>query len=188
MFIHRNRGRNAQAVSLGLLTAALISTAVCAADKPDAFVLVAYSNHAGATQFTQGEYLEAAQTQFTAAPLDAGASATNRCVTLTMSEQLAQAQQACDGAIKAASTEEVQSPSWSVASRAQANNSQAVAYSNRAVLRWLNADGKGAREDLARAQALAPQASFVTRNLSAMQSHENARTASTASLAQAAAE
>ena len=37
MFIHRNRGRNAQAVSLGLLAAALISTVVAAADKPDAF-------------------------------------------------------------------------------------------------------------------------------------------------------
>ena len=53
-------------------------------------------------------------------------------------------------------------------------NSQAVAYSNRAVLRWLNADAQGARQDLAKAQALAPQATFVIRNMSAMQSHENA--------------
>ena len=61
MFIHRNRGRNAQAVSLGLLAAALISTVVSAADRPDAFVLVAYSNRAGGTQIASGEYLSATQ-------------------------------------------------------------------------------------------------------------------------------
>ena len=63
MFIHRNRGRNAQAVSLGLLAAALISTVVSAADTPDAFVLVAYSNRAGGTQIANGEYLSATQAQ-----------------------------------------------------------------------------------------------------------------------------
>ena len=99
-----------------------------------------------------------------------------------MSEQLAQARQACDSAVRAARFDP-EPPSWSPASRAEASNAQAIAYSNRAVLRWLTADSRGAQEDLTRARALAPQAGFVARNLSAMQSHQNAGPASTASLA-----
>lgn len=188
MFIHRNRGRNAQAVSLGLLAAALISTVVSAADQPDAFVLVAYSNRAGGTQIANGEYLSATKVTRAGVPEDRGALATNHCVAFAMSEQLAQAQLACDTAVQAAFSEQAELPSWSARSHAQAANSQAVAYSNRAVLRWLNADAQGARQDLARAQALAPQATFVARNMNAMQSHENAAPAQTASLAKAARE
>jgi hypothetical protein len=186
MFIHRNRGRNAQAVSLGLIAAALINTVVSAADKPDPFVLVAYSNRAGGTQIASGEYLTATQETHASVQADPGALATNHCVAFAMSEQLAQAQRACDSAVEAAHSEQAQLPSWNPRSHAQAANSQAVAYSNRAVLRWLSADTQGARQDLARAQALAPQASFVLRNVTAMQSHENASPASTASLAKAA--
>jgi hypothetical protein len=188
MFIHRNRGRDAQAVSLGLLAAALISTAVTAADKPDAFVLVAYSNRAGGTQISNGEYLTATRQTPASLPGDPGALATNHCVAFAMSAQFPQAQLACDSAVQAASREQAQLPSWNPHSRGQAANSQAVAYSNRAVLRWLNADAQGARQDLARAQALAPQATFVLRNVNAMQSHENADPARTAGLAKAAQE
>jgi hypothetical protein len=188
MFIHRNRGRNAQAVSLGLLAAALISTVVSAADKPDPFVLVAYSNRAGGTQIANGEYLSATQVSHAGVPGDPGALATNHCVAFAMSQQLTQAQAACDSAVQAAYREQAQLPSWTARSHAQAANSQAVAYSNRAVLRWLNADAQGARQDLARAQALAPGATFVIRNMGAMQSHENAAPAATASLAKAAQE
>jgi hypothetical protein len=188
MFIHRNRGRNAQAVSLGLLAAALISTVVSAADQADAFVLVAYSNRAGGTQIANGEYLSATQVTRAGVPEDRGALATNHCVAFAMSEQLGKAQLACDSAVQAAFCEQAELPSWNARSRAQAANSQAVAYSNRAVLRWLNADAQGARQDLAKAQALAPPATFVIRNMSAMQSHENATPARTASLAKAAQE
>jgi hypothetical protein len=188
MFIHRNRGRNARAVSLGLIVAALISTVVSAADKPDAFVLVAYSNTAGGTQITHGEYLSATQQEHASVQSDPGALATNHCVAFAMSERLAQAQLACDSAVQAARVELAQLPTWSPSSHAEAQNSQAVAYSNRAVLRWLSADATGAKQDLARAQTLAPHAAFVVRNMNAMQSHENARPASTASLAQAAQE
>lgn len=188
MFIHRNRGRNAQAVSLGLLAAALISTVVSAADKPDAFVLVAYSNRAGGTQIANGEYLSATRISRAGVPADPGALATNHCVAFAMSQQLAQAQRACDSAVQAAYSEQAQLPSWNARSHAQAANSQAVAYSNRAVLRWLSADAQGARQDLARAQALSPRSAFVIRNMNAMQSHENAAPAQTASLAKAAQE
>ncbi len=186
MVRHRNRGRHAQAVSLGLLAAALISTGAAAADRPDAFVLVAYSNRAGGTQIGQGQYLSATRASAAGVAGDPGALATNHCVAFAMSEQLAQAQLACDSAVQAASREQAQLPSWNPRSRAQGANAQALAYSNRAVLRWLHADAQGARQDLARAQALAPQATFVIRNVSAMQTHENAAPARTASLAQEA--
>jgi hypothetical protein len=188
MFIHRNCGRNAQAVSLGLLAAALISTVVSAADTPETFVLVAYSNSAGGTQIAHGEYLTATQADNTSLQPDRGALATNHCVAYAMSEQHALAQLACDAAVQDARSEQAQLPSWNPRSHALALKAEAVAYSNRAVLRWLNADSQGAKQDLARAQALDPQASFVTRNMTAMHSHENARPGSTASLAKAAQE
>jgi hypothetical protein len=188
MFIHRNRGRYAQAVSLGLLAAALISTVVAAADKPDPFVLVAYSNRAGGTQISNGEYLTATRETTASLPGDPGALATNHCVAFAMSQQLAKAQVACDSAVQAAHSEQAQLPSWNPRSHAEAVTSLAVAYSNRAVLRWLSADTQGARGDLAHAQELAPQATFVVRNVIAMQSHENAAPASTATLAKAAQE
>lgn len=188
MFMHRNRGRHAQAVSLGLLAAALISTAAAAADAPDAFVLVAYSNRAGGTPITQGDYAVAAQVAHEHVSLqsDPGATATNRCVAFAMSEQLGEAQHACDAAIQEARITDTQVLSWT--EHGQERNAQAVAYSNRAVLRWLNSDVKGAQEDLAKAQAIAPHASFVVRNLSAMHSHENISSTSTASLVKAAQE
>jgi hypothetical protein len=190
MFMHRNRGRHAQAVSLGLLAAALISTAAAAADAPDAFVLVAYSNRAGGAPISQGDYAVAAQVAHEHVSLqsDPGATATNRCVAFAMSEQLSQAQHACDAAIQEARISDTQVLSWTDHGHDQERNAEAVAYSNRAVLRWLNSDAKGAAEDLAKAESIAPHASFVVRNVSAMHSHENVSTVSTAALVKAAQE
>ena len=47
MFMHRNRGRHAQAVSLGILTTAIIVSAAAAAESTEPFVFVAYSNRTG---------------------------------------------------------------------------------------------------------------------------------------------
>jgi hypothetical protein len=61
-----------------------------------------------------------------------------------------------------------------------------MAYSNRAVLDWLEARPAAAQRDLKRAQALAPQAIFVARNMTAMRARQNANsqvTAATATLA-----
>ena len=52
-----------------------------------------------------------------------------------------------------------------------ADRSLAAAYADRAVLRWLSGDRRGARAGLARAQVLAPQAGFVVKDLSALRSH-----------------
>ena len=150
MFIHRNRGRNAQAVSLGLLAAALISTVVSAADTPGPL-------RAGRLQQPRRRHADHARRvpdrntgrDRASVQADPGALATNHCVAFAMSEQHAQAQLACDAAVRDAHGEQAQLPSWNPRSHAVAANAEAIAYSNRAVLRWLNADTQGARQDLA---------------------------------------
>lgn len=47
-------------------------------------------------------------------------------------------------------------------------SSLALAYSNRAVLRWLTHDDESAISDLTRARALAPSADFVRKNSTAI--------------------
>jgi hypothetical protein len=60
---------------------------------------------------------------------------------------------------------------WRAASASGADRALAAAHADRAVLRWLSGDPRGARADLARAQGLAPQAGFVVNDLSALRSH-----------------
>lgn len=191
MFIHRNCGRHAQAVSLGILTAAIIAAAARAAETPDPFVLVAYSNRAGGEHLASGDYTSAAQ----AIPQRSGLSLpdpqaidTNRCVAFAMTRQLAQAHGACDAAVHDAQGADASLLSWSSHTRQQSAASAALAYSNRAVLYWLDAEPSAAQQDLARAQALAPRASFVVRNLSAMQAHQTVSAKTTAAATLAAAQ
>jgi hypothetical protein len=185
MLIHRNTGRRAAAVSLGILTAIAI---VAHAETPDPFVLVAYSNRAGGQPLTRGNYDHAAQavrSEDTGALADPQALDTNRCVAFAMTQQLGQARVACDAAVRAA--QQSGSPSWSPQARQQSALSAAVAYSNRAVLDWLEAQPAAAQRDLHRAQALAPEAAFVARNMTAMRAHQNTNSQPTASATLAAA-
>ena len=187
MFIHRNTGRRAAAVSLGILTAAAIAK-VAHAGPPAPFVLVAYSNRAGGVPLTSGNYDNAAQavrSEGTGALADPQALDTNRCVAYAMTQQLGQARAACDAAVRASAGSE--SPSWSAQARQQSALCAAVAYSNRAVLDWLDAQPAAAQRDLQRAQALAPEAAFVARNMTAMRAHQNANPQATAAATLAAA-
>ena len=186
MFSHRNTGRRAAAVSLGILTLVAIAQAAHA-ETPDPFVLVAYSNRAGGQPLMSGEYGSAAQalqSQGNGALADPQALDTNRCVAYAMTQQLAQARVACQAAVRAA--EEADWQSGSPRARRQSAVSAAMAYSNRAVLDWLEAQPAAAQRDLERAQALAPQAIFVARNMTAMRARQNVNsqvTAATATLA-----
>jgi hypothetical protein len=47
----------------------------------------------------------------------------------------------------------------------------AVAYSNRAVLNWMLNDTRAAQSDLKKAASIAPKATFVARNETALESH-----------------
>jgi hypothetical protein len=194
MFIHRNRGRPAQAVSLGILTAGLIASAASAAEANDPFVFVAYSNRTGGAKLATGDYGDAAHAVLgqspSAAMSDPQALDTNRCVAYTMTKQLAKARLACDAAVEDARSADGAMLSWSPQTRKQSDAAAAIAYSNRAVMHWLDSDMTAARADLTEAQALAPQASFVVRNLSALQAHQTvaSQTTATAQLASAAHE
>ena len=186
MFSHRNTGTRAAAVSLGILTVAAIAQAA-QAETPDPFVLVAYSNRAGGQPLMSGDYgsaAQAVQSQGNGALADPQALDTNRCVAYAMTQQLAQARVACQAAVRAA--EEADWQSGSPRARRQSAVSAAMAYSNRAVLDWLEAQPAAAQRDLERAQALAPQAIFVARNMTAMRARQNVNsqvTAATATLA-----
>jgi hypothetical protein len=192
MFMHRIRGRHAQAVSLGILTTAIIVTAASAAQPSDPFVFVAYSNRTGGEKLASGDYGTAAHAVLGQAPSaamsDPQALDTNRCVAYTMTKQLAKARLACDAAVEDARGTDDSMLSWSPRTRKQSAAAAAVAYSNRAVLHWVNSDVTAASADLARAQALAPEASFVTHNLAALQAHQSvaSQTTATAQLASAA--
>jgi hypothetical protein len=181
MFMHRNCGRQAQAVSLGILTAALVTMTAAAAETAEPFVLVAYSNRAGGENLLTGDYGRAAQAlhQHSVASLsDPQALDTNRCVAYAMNRQLPQARAACDAAVRDARSPDWTPLAWNAQARQQSATSAAMAYSNRAVLHWLDAQPRAAQEDLVR--ALAPDASFVLRNLTAMRAHQNASSQTTA--------
>jgi len=191
MFMHRNCGRHAQAVSRGILTAALITTAAYAADTSSPFVFVAYSNRAGGENLASGAYSSAAQAVHRPQQMglpDPQALDTNRCVAFAMTRQLVQARAACDAAVRDAQSDDTAVLGWNPQTRQQSIASAAVAYSNRAVLHWLDADMSAAEEDLARAQALAPQASYVVRNLTAMRAHQTVATQTTATAQRAGAQ
>ena len=181
---------------LPLLAVALLaaSASARAADPADPFVLVAYSNRAGGEKLASGDYGNAAQTLYTQTSAgltsDPEALSTNRCVAYAMTRQLERAHRACDDAVRQAQATDGVLALWNPQVQSQNSEAQAVAYSNRAVLHWLDADPSGAQADLARARALAPEAAFVQRNLQAMQLHQAGenRTAATARIAPAAQE
>jgi len=177
MFLHhRHHTRRAAAVTAAILTAAL-NSAFAPADEPAAaLVLVAFSNRTGGSDIVDGNYSaaqRALERQRSSAALDLGGLETNRCVVYTMQRHLSAARSACDEAVKEVQREELTSilPTHS---RRQDDTSLAVVYSNRAVVRWLSADGEEALKDLARARALAPQAPFVLRNVVALARRQRA--------------
>ncbi len=177
MFMHRNRGRYAQAVSLGILTATLAGAAHAA--DADAFVLVAYSNRTGGENLSSGDFGHAAQVLYAPSPTelagDPQALATNRCVAYAMTGQMEKAHAACDAAVHTARVSDGAAALWNPKSRHQSDEASAVAYSNRAVLHWLNANLPAAQADLARARVLDPQAQFIQANLSALESRQVAQ-------------
>ena len=179
MMLQRHNARRSGAAALALLGAALGSGPTRAAEPAAAFVMVAYSNQTGGRHIVAGDYQGAAlalnrHAQIT--QLDPGAVATNRCVTFAMTGQMFAAHRACDDAV--AEEERAEDGSVLQHNRRQHAASAALVYSNRAVLHWLTADAAAAHADLARAQALAPQAQFVIRNLAALRGHPGAAGAS----------
>ena len=93
---------------------------------------------------------------------DGLAASTNLCVAYIMTHRWSEAHPACDEAIGFAKLEMPDGPGLSTGAY---DERVAIAYSNRAVLEWLEARSTSAADDLARAHALAPSAEFVAQNL-----------------------
>jgi tetratricopeptide (TPR) repeat protein len=173
----RNSRKPSQALRLGLAAALLIGSAVHAADQPHTFVLTAYSNGAGGASLVNGNYdvaIKALGQHSTAFSLDTSTVSTNRCVAYSVTKQWDAARKACDAAITDAQEDKANLPTWMSWARKRHNDYVALAYSNRAVLHWLSDDSAAAERDLAKAQALAPKADFVARNLDALHTSRNA--------------
>ncbi|HEY2590606.1 MAG TPA: hypothetical protein VGI35_03355 [Steroidobacteraceae bacterium] len=90
------------------------------------------------------------------------AASTNLCVAYIMTHRWNEARPACDEAIRFAKLEMPESPGFADDAH---HESVAMAYSNRAVLEWLEARSASAADDLAKAHTLAPSADFVAQNL-----------------------
>jgi tetratricopeptide (TPR) repeat protein len=168
-----HKRRAAQAVSLLLATSALCICSAQATEPAHApLVLTAYSNGAGGQTLMDKHYDQALAEIRAYKPqlsLMASAKANNLCVALAATRQLTDAKTACSSALTAAKWEKLASTRFAPGST-QENSYIAIAYANRAVVYILSQDMESAKADLERAQALAPKADFVARNLAAASS------------------
>ena len=94
-----------------------------------------------------------------------GAELTNLCVARTVLRQFDQAREVCDAALSRALADRASRDLRFGVPRTAANQAVAAAYSNRSVMNWLVGDAVAAHNDIVAARALAPLASFVSRNL-----------------------
>jgi hypothetical protein len=168
----RNSRTPNRALQLAFAGALLVGSAAFAADEPHTFELTAFSNGTGGKAILGGDY-NAAQQELSShhRTLDVETVATNRCVVYTLTHQIDAARVACDKAVREAQQEIAGLPvslSWA---RSDYRDYLALAYSNRAVLNWVTNDATGAQADLKKAAAVSPKASFVARNVSALQNH-----------------
>ncbi len=169
--------RKPQALRLAI-AAALLCGSVAQADQPSKFVLTAYTSDAGGSKLVKGDYdaaFDEIHRQPKGSASDAAALKNNECVALAMTGQFESALDACSAAIATAHRDLYTVSGVDLWERQKYSDYLAVAYSNRAVIYWLERDSVSAARDLATASALAPKADYVERNISALHDpHENA--------------
>jgi|HubBroStandDraft_1064217.scaffolds.fasta_scaffold84814_2 hypothetical protein len=156
--------------ALGVVIAAgfLLGTTASAGDAAGKIVLSGYADGAGGESLLAKNYgaiideLGAHGVSFTQDPV---AASTNLCIAYIMTHDWAKADGACDQAIRVA---KLDTPTGTLYERINHDQEVGLAYSNRAVLRSLEAHPKDAASDLARAVALAPSSELVMRNRAAL--------------------
>lgn len=128
-------------------------------------VLSGYEDDAAGAQLLAGRYgavIEKLAHHGRAFTDDEVAASTNLCVAYIMTAKWDAAHAACDEAIALASLDVPQPGALSL----RAHNEQiALAYSNRAVLQWLEDHRASAADDLSKAKALSPDSEAVSQNL-----------------------
>ena len=161
--------------SLGVGLALMLASTGALADGAHRFVFTAYSDGTAGAEVVDGRYrtaLEELMSHPGDVDLDPSATNTNRCVAYSMTLQWREAHAACDAAVRAAGGDRQRSRPAQWGWPAAANDERlALAYANRAVMYWLSGEAAAARQDLAKAQELSPQADFVASNLTALKMH-----------------
>lgn len=163
----RNTRKPIRTLQLAVAAAALAGSAAHAEESHN-FELTAFSNGTAGAALLSGDYNTAiGQLQRTHA-LANETTNTNRCVAYVVTRQIESARVACDAAVREAQQDIASMPvslSWA---RAEYRDYLALAYSNRAVLNWVANDKAAAQSDLKKAAAVAPKATFVARNQTAL--------------------
>jgi hypothetical protein len=169
----RRANSSLRSQALGAAIALALASGTALADGAHRFVFTAYTDAAGGTEVIAGRYRAALQelrSQFDTMDLDPAATNTNLCVAYSMTLQMQRARATCDAAVHEANERSLSVPGW-LGTVKSGDEDLALAYSNRAVMHWMEHEESAARKDLAEAQALAPRADFVARNVAALEMH-----------------
>jgi hypothetical protein len=145
--------------------ASILFVSAAYADGPDKkLVLSVYSGTPGADSALTGNYaatIDKLGLRGVYFQRDAVAGSTNLCVAYIMTQKWDAARSACDEAVSRARATDPDNMFYS-GSGHQAK--VALAYSNRAVLNWLQNRPEKAVNDVTRAHSLAPRSDFVSQN------------------------
>jgi len=128
-------------------------------------VLSSYEDRAAGAQLLAGQYgavIEKLGHHGLTFSDDEVAAGTNLCVAYIMTGKWDAAHAACDEAIALAALDVPEPDALALRTH---DEQMALAYSNRAVLHWLEDRRASAADDLSRAKALAPESQFVAQNL-----------------------
>jgi len=168
-----SRNSRAHALIIGF-SAALLGTVSHAEDTR--LQMTAYSNVVGGQEILSGDY-KAALTKLdgrsSAYDSDAASIALNRCVALTMAAQWGAAEAACNVAVHYAQIAKTTHLNAGVQETRLQDETIAIAYSDRAVLKWLTGDTAAATQDLEHAKKLAhgDNNDLVAQNVTALSAH-----------------
>jgi hypothetical protein len=164
MSFHSTSHLNRRTSGRALLAALAVAGAAHADGSSSKAMLSAYEQAAGGVAIARGDYAATVSQLVPHGMLyksDRVASSTNLCVAYIMTSQWQTAHAACDAAISLAQAEPADATLFGRRNHAEAI---AVAYSNRAVLNWLEAQPQSAASDMAQARALSPRSDFVAHN------------------------
>lgn len=168
---NRHKGMLAKSATL-LAVSSILSVAVAqAANVTSAPVLTAYVNAAGGESILSRNFDQALveiENARTPTSVEYSAKMNNLCVLYTAKKQVKEAASACNSAVKLAKYDRITSQRYAPGSSRE-NAYVAIAYANRAVAHLMANNQAAAKEDLARAKALAPSADFVSKNVAAAQ-------------------
>jgi len=170
--------RAARTLSVALLAGVCATAGAQAAGASGKAVLSGYSDGVAGASLMAGDYSRVIAELGWRGSLyqsDALSASTNLCVAYVMARTWQKADSMCDEALDVARQNEGDLLLYTRALRAE---HVAIAYSNRAVLRWLEARPEAVAHDLARARAFAPQAAFVAQNTAVISAGGSAAIAS----------